>query len=63
MWNKDVNTRKLEGKFAKRIAFQKGDILHIHGDEEFSYVNSGTEPASLYVVLAKVPDPRYAENI
>lgn len=41
----------------------KGDIIHLHGDEAFSYANHGEAPASLYVILTKIPEPRYAENI
>lgn len=64
----DVYLLALEGNGTVTVdgtdsEFAKGEILHIHGDEAFSYANSGNQPASLYVVLSKVPDPRYAENI
>lgn len=41
----------------------KGDAVWVDGEADFAYRNSGTVPASLYVVLAKVPEERYAENI
>lgn len=41
----------------------KGEIVHIGGDETFSYRNTGSEPSSLYVTLIKLPDERYAQNI
>lgn len=41
----------------------QGEVLHLEGSEAFSYRNDGTEPASLYVFLTKVPAPEYAQNI
>lgn len=41
----------------------EGEVLHIGGDEAFAYKNSGDTPASLHVVLCKVPSPIYAEEI
>ncbi|WP_178022929.1 cupin domain-containing protein [uncultured Paenibacillus sp.] len=41
----------------------QGEALHLEGAEAFSYRNDGDEPASLYVVLTKVPAPEYAQNI
>ncbi|MEF2965014.1 cupin domain-containing protein [Paenibacillus sp. M1] len=46
-----------------KTAFAEGDILHLEGNEEFGFINDGSEPASLYVILTKIPEPRYAENI
>ncbi|AZK46364.1 cupin domain-containing protein [Paenibacillus lentus] len=40
----------------------KGDILHITGDEEFSY-RGGEANSSLYVVLTKTPNENYAKNV
>ncbi|MFF2912577.1 cupin domain-containing protein [Paenibacillus sp. NPDC057934] len=37
----------------------KGEVIHIGGKEAFSFHNSGEIPASLHVVLCKVPDPSY----
>jgi quercetin dioxygenase-like cupin family protein len=39
------------------------DVVYIDGDEEFSFVNSGNSPVSLYVQLAKIPDARYAQEV
>ncbi|MBU8878036.1 cupin domain-containing protein [Bacillus sp. FJAT-29790] len=39
------------------------DVIHASGDEEFAFVNSGSDPVSLYVMLNKIPDERYAQNI
>lgn len=44
-------------------AFDKGEVIHVGGDENFAYSNSGELPASLYVVLSKLPSKAYAENI
>ncbi|WP_151737847.1 cupin domain-containing protein [Paenibacillus tengchongensis] len=44
-------------------AFSEGEVIHVAGDERFSYRNSGEEPASLYVVLAKIPSPEYAREV
>lgn len=40
----------------------KGDILHITGDEDFSYCG-GEVNSSLYVVLTKTPNENYAKNV
>nr|WP_251025875.1 cupin domain-containing protein [Bacillus sp. ISL-47] len=39
------------------------DVIHASGEEEFSFKNTGDEPVSLYVMLNKIPDERYAQNI
>ncbi|MFO1444834.1 cupin domain-containing protein [Bacillus sp. Bva_UNVM-123] len=39
------------------------DVIHSGGDEEFAFINSGSEPVSLYVMLNKIPDERYVQNI
>lgn len=44
-------------------AVAAGDVLHITGDESFSYRNGADAVSSLYVVLTKTPDERYAQNI
>ncbi|RCX22512.1 cupin domain [Fontibacillus phaseoli] len=64
----DVYILALEGSGTVTVdgtesGLAKGEIVHLHGDEEFSYANDGDTPASLYVILTKVPEPRYAENI
>jgi quercetin dioxygenase-like cupin family protein len=41
----------------------QADLVHVGGEEELSFSNSGNEPVSLYVVLSKVPNEQYAKNI
>lgn len=43
-------------------AVTQGDILHITGDEDFSY-RGGETNSSLYVVLTKIPGENYAKNV
>ncbi|UQZ33724.1 cupin domain-containing protein [Paenibacillus sp. PK3_47] len=43
--------------------FAEGDVLYIGGEESFAYLNSGSLPASLHVVIAKVPGPAYTQEI
>ena len=42
---------------------EEKDIIHSGGDEEFAFTNSSDEPVSLYVMLNKIPDERYAQNV
>ncbi|MFD2445138.1 cupin domain-containing protein [Bacillus sp. CGMCC 1.16607] len=39
------------------------EVIHITSEEELAFHNTGAEPASLYVMLNKIPDERYAQNI
>lgn len=39
------------------------ETVHLAGTEELSYKNTGTDPASLYVMLTKIPDERFVQNI
>jgi quercetin dioxygenase-like cupin family protein len=66
--NTDVYILVLEGNGIMTVDCQhtkvvKGDVVHCDGNEQFSYKNSGDVPSSLYVVLSKVPDERYAQNV
>ncbi|USB31694.1 cupin domain-containing protein [Paenibacillus sp. YPG26] len=45
------------------VQVSKSDVVHVDGGEMFSYSNTGSEPSSLYVVLTKIPDERYAKEI
>jgi quercetin dioxygenase-like cupin family protein len=47
----------------KETEVAKGDIVHCPGSETLAFVNSGSEPVSVYVVLNKVPSEQYALNI
>jgi quercetin dioxygenase-like cupin family protein len=54
-----------EGTFyvnGEALASNKLDVLHFTGEEEMSFVNSGGN-TSLYVMLNKVPDERYVQEI
>lgn len=39
------------------------DTIHSAGDEDLAFRNTGDNPVSLYVMLNKVPDERYVQNI
>ncbi len=39
------------------------DTIWCGGDELFSFSNTGTEPARLYVVLSKVPSKKYVQDV
>jgi quercetin dioxygenase-like cupin family protein len=39
------------------------NVIHTSADEELAFKNTGSEPVSLYVMLNKIPDDRYAQNI
>lgn len=39
------------------------DVIHTSAEEELAFKNTGNEPVSLYVMLNKIPDERYAQNI
>ena len=41
----------------------ESDIVHVGGEEELAFQNTGSEPVSLYVILSKVPNEQYAKNI
>lgn len=41
----------------------KDDVISCEGDEQFSFSNTGSTPTSLYVVLSKIPDERYAQDL
>lgn len=46
-----------------RTAVSKDDAVCCEGQEQFSFENTGSGPACLYVVLNKLPDSRYAQNV
>ncbi|SEU30728.1 Cupin domain-containing protein [Paenibacillus sp. NFR01] len=64
----DVYILALEGSGTMLVdesehSLSKGETIHIGGEETFAYRNDGAEPASLHVVLSKVPSPAYAKEI
>ncbi|WP_335871850.1 cupin domain-containing protein [Bacillus sp. 2205SS5-2] len=55
-----------EGTFTidgKDVKAKKHDVIVCHGDEELAFVNDGEQQTSLYVMLSKIPDERYAQDI
>lgn len=55
-----------EGTFiidGKEIPVSANDVVHCGGDEKLAFKNSGSMPVSLYVMLNKIPNEKYAENI
>lgn len=54
------------GKFiidGRESEVAESDIVHVGGEEELAFTNTGNEPVSLYVILSKVPSEQYAQNI
>ncbi|MBB6444157.1 cupin domain-containing protein [Bacillus benzoevorans] len=47
----------------KEIKVQKNDVVLCTAEEEMAFLNDGQENTSLYVLLNKIPDERYAQNI
>ncbi|HLO13107.1 MAG TPA: cupin domain-containing protein [Pseudoneobacillus sp.] len=42
---------------------QEKDVIHTSSEEELAFENTSNEPSSVYVMLNKIPDERYAQNI
>jgi quercetin dioxygenase-like cupin family protein len=42
---------------------QEKDVIHTTSEEELAFQNTSDGPVSLYVMLNKIPDERYAQNI
>ena len=47
----------------KDLPVTDNDVVHCSADEELAFENTGNHPVSLYVMLNKIPDDRYAQNI
>jgi len=41
----------------------EGDAICCDGEEQFAFANTGSANTSLYIVLNKLPDEWYAQNI
>jgi len=41
----------------------EGDAICCDGEEQFAFANTGNARTSLYVVLNRLPDERYAQDI
>lgn len=39
------------------------DVILAGGEEEFAFINNGNVNTTLYVMLNKIPDERYVQNI
>ncbi|WP_077211001.1 cupin domain-containing protein [Bacillus dakarensis] len=55
-----AGTFKIDGKEVKA---SKNDVILADGDEEFAFVNDSNENTSVYVMLNKIPNENYAQNI
>lgn len=61
-----ILTIKGEGTFTidgSEVKAAANDTVHVTGSEELSYENTGSEPVTLYVMLNKIPDDRFAQNL
>lgn len=47
----------------QEVKAKKDDVILCTGDEELAFVNDGESNTSLYVMLNKIPDERYVQNI
>ncbi|MCM3586863.1 cupin domain-containing protein [Mesobacillus maritimus] len=55
-----------EGTFTvdgKEASLKQNEVLHCQDQEKLAFKNTGTEPVTLYVVLTKIPDERFAQDI
>lgn len=50
-----INTEEVKAK--------KNDVILCTGDEDLAFINDGQENTSLYVMLNKIPDERYVQDI
>jgi quercetin dioxygenase-like cupin family protein len=61
-----ILTMQGEGTFTidgEEVTAPANETVHLSGSEELSYKNTGDEPVTLYVMLNKVPDERFAQDI
>lgn len=55
-----------EGTFiidGNETAVKANDVVHCGSGERLAFKNSGNNPVSLYVMLNKVPNEKFAQNI
>ncbi len=55
-----------EGTFmidGNEVKVTKDDVVVCGGESNFSFVAGGEENTSLYVMLNKIPDERYVQNV
>lgn len=61
-----ILTMQGEGTFTidgEEVVAAANETIHVSGNEELAYKNTGSEPVTLYVMLNKIPDERFAQNI
>ncbi|CAM3842317.1 cupin domain-containing protein [Mesobacillus thioparans] len=61
-----ILTMQGEGTFTvdgEEVTAAANETVHLSGSEELSYKNTGSDPVTLYVMLNKIPDERFARNI
>lgn len=61
-----ILTMQGEGTFTidgEEVMAAANETVHVSGTEELAYKNTGSEPVTLYVMLNKIPDERFAQNI
>ncbi|WLR55293.1 cupin domain-containing protein [Mesobacillus subterraneus] len=61
-----ILTLQGEGTFTidgEAVVAAANETVHVSGTEELAYKNTGSEPVTLYVMLNKIPDERFAQNI
>lgn len=47
----------------KEVKAKKNHVILAHGEEDFAFANDSNENTSLYVMLNKIPNDQYAQNI
>jgi len=55
-----------EGTFnvdGEDIVVQQNEVVHCRDQEKMAFKNTGSEPVSLYVMLSKIPDERFAQDL
>ncbi|MBS8265549.1 cupin domain-containing protein [Mesobacillus boroniphilus] len=61
-----ILTMQGEGTFTidgEEVVAAVNETVHVSGTEELAYKNTGSEPVTLYVMLNKILDERFAQNI
>lgn len=54
-----------EGTFmidGKEVPVSANDVVHCSSEERLAFQNTGTNPVSLYVMLNKIPNEKFAQN-
>jgi quercetin dioxygenase-like cupin family protein len=64
----DVYIYALKGKGTitvndAKMEFTEEEVIHVAEEDSFAYLNSSNSPASLHVVISKLPSPAYAKEL